>query len=98
LAATGAVLEINGNLAEIKRGIETCTGAPGRFERVLHNGDFAVVVDYAHTDDALLNVLKTARNTTQNRVSRFLVAAAIAIEQNVRQWVRLPANTAILLF
>jgi UDP-N-acetylmuramyl-tripeptide synthetase len=38
-------------------------GAPGRFERVAHAaGDFAVVVDYAHTDDALKNVLRTARD------------------------------------
>ena len=33
-----------------------------------HDGDFAVVVDYAHTDDALLNVLKTARDLGANRV------------------------------
>lgn len=68
LAASAAALEIGCNLEKIKQGIETCAGAPGRFERVLHAGDFAVVVDYAHTDDALLNVLKTARATTENRV------------------------------
>jgi UDP-N-acetylmuramyl-tripeptide synthetase len=45
------------------RAFETCVGAPGRFERVGHTaGDFAVVVDYAHTDDALRNVLATARD------------------------------------
>lgn len=71
LAATATVLEMGGDLAKIKLGIETCTGAPGRFERVLTPGlnvDFAVVVDYAHSDDALSNVLKTARNLTENRV------------------------------
>jgi UDP-N-acetylmuramoyl-L-alanyl-D-glutamate--2,6-diaminopimelate ligase len=35
---------------------------------VPHNGDFAVVVDYAHTDDALLNTLKTARDLTSGRI------------------------------
>lgn len=53
---------------DIVRGIETCTGAPGRFEPVPHDGDFAVVVDYAHTDDALINVLKTARNVATGKV------------------------------
>ena len=48
--------------------LETCAGAPGRFERVPHAGDFAVVVDYAHTDDALRNVLRTARDVTGGRV------------------------------
>jgi UDP-N-acetylmuramyl-tripeptide synthetase len=48
--------------------LKTCVGAPGRFERVPHAGDFAVVVDYAHTDDALRNVLRTARDVTVGRV------------------------------
>ena len=48
--------------------LKTCGGAPGRFERVAHAGDFAVVVDYAHTDDALRNVLRTARDVTRGRV------------------------------
>ena len=48
--------------------LKTCGGAPGRFERVAHAGDFAVVVDYAHTDDALRNVLRTAREVTRGRV------------------------------
>ena len=33
-----------------------------------HAGDFAVVVDYAHTDDALKNVLRTARAVARGRV------------------------------
>ena len=52
----------------ITRALATCTGAPGRFERVAHAGDFAVVVDYAHSDDALLNVLRTAREVTEGRI------------------------------
>jgi UDP-N-acetylmuramoyl-L-alanyl-D-glutamate--2,6-diaminopimelate ligase len=35
---------------------------------VAHEGDFAVVVDYAHTDDALRNVLRTAREVARGRV------------------------------
>lgn len=68
LAATSAALELGFSLDKIINGIETCVGAPGRFERVPHNGDFAIVVDYAHSDDALLNVLKTARELTKGRI------------------------------
>jgi UDP-N-acetylmuramoyl-L-alanyl-D-glutamate--2,6-diaminopimelate ligase len=62
LASVSAGLELGYSLDTISRAIESCTGAPGRFERVEHRGDFSVVVDYAHTDDALLNVLRTARD------------------------------------
>ena len=68
LAATATALELGYELEKIRGGIETCAGAPGRFERVPGDRDFAVVVDYAHTDDALLNVLKTARDLGANRV------------------------------
>ncbi len=68
LSAVGAGLELGLDFESILKGIETCTGAPGRFEPVSHNGDFAVIVDYAHTDDALVNVLKTARNVSNNKV------------------------------
>jgi UDP-N-acetylmuramoyl-L-alanyl-D-glutamate--2,6-diaminopimelate ligase len=68
LAATAAGLELGYTLETIARALETCTGAPGRFERVPHEGDFAVVVDYAHTDDALVNVLRTAQDVTRGRI------------------------------
>jgi UDP-N-acetylmuramoyl-L-alanyl-D-glutamate--2,6-diaminopimelate ligase len=68
LAATSAALELGYDLDKIVKGIEICVGAPGRFERVPHDGDFAIVVDYAHSDDALLNVLKTARDLTNGRI------------------------------
>ncbi|HEV8592051.1 MAG TPA: cyanophycin synthetase, partial [Pyrinomonadaceae bacterium] len=56
------------SLDSIIEGLSKCVGAPGRFERVPHDGDFAVVVDYAHTDDALLNTLKTAKDLTKGRI------------------------------
>ena len=68
LAATATGLALGYDLGVIAQAIETCTGAPGRFERVPHAGDFAVVVDYAHTDDALVNVLRTARDVTKGRI------------------------------
>src|SRR5205085_12350271 len=68
LAAVGSGLALGYSIEVIKQAQEKCTGAPGRFERVPHDGDFAVVVDYAHSDDALLNVLRTARQVTKGRI------------------------------
>ncbi len=68
LSAAAAALELGYDLDSIVKGLSTCVGAPGRFERVQHDGDFAVVVDYAHTDDALLNTLRTAKELATGRI------------------------------
>ncbi|MGZ8844644.1 MAG: UDP-N-acetylmuramoyl-L-alanyl-D-glutamate--2,6-diaminopimelate ligase [Pyrinomonadaceae bacterium] len=68
LATVASGLALGYDLDVITTALEKCTGAPGRFERVEHVGDFAVVVDYAHSDDALLNVLRTARDVTKGRI------------------------------
>jgi len=68
LAATGAAIELGYGLDSIEKGLSMCVGAPGRFERVPNDYGFAVVVDYAHTDDALLNTLRTARDLTDGRI------------------------------
>jgi UDP-N-acetylmuramoyl-L-alanyl-D-glutamate--2,6-diaminopimelate ligase len=68
MAAVATGLELGYDLDTISRAIASSNGAPGRFERVGHKGDFAVVVDYAHTDDALLNVLNTARDVASGRI------------------------------
>ncbi len=68
LAATAVALELGYDLEVIAAGLKNCVGAPGRFERVATTADFAVVVDYAHSDDALLNTLQTARDLTGGRI------------------------------
>lgn len=68
LSASAAALELGYHLDSIATGLSRCAGAPGRFERVPHDSDFAVVVDYAHTDDALLNTLKTAKELTTGNI------------------------------
>ena len=68
LSATAVALELGYSLDSIEKGLSLCVGAPGRFERVPHAGDFAIVVDYAHSDDALLNTLRTARDLTRGRI------------------------------
>jgi len=68
LTAVASGLALGYSLDVITEALAKCTGAPGRFERVPHDGDFAVVVDYAHSDDALLNVLRTAREVTRGKI------------------------------
>jgi UDP-N-acetylmuramoyl-L-alanyl-D-glutamate--2,6-diaminopimelate ligase len=68
LAAAATALELGFDLEAVARALKVCGGAPGRFERVPNALGFAVVVDYAHTDDALSNVLRTARDVTRGRV------------------------------
>jgi UDP-N-acetylmuramoyl-L-alanyl-D-glutamate--2,6-diaminopimelate ligase len=61
LAAAAASLARGCATESIVRGIETLTHVPGRFERVDCGQPFTVVVDYAHTDDALRNLTALAR-------------------------------------
>jgi UDP-N-acetylmuramoyl-L-alanyl-D-glutamate--2,6-diaminopimelate ligase len=64
--ATGVAMGITGT--KIEEGIANLQAVPGRFERIDEGQPFLVVVDYAHTDDALRNVLKTARELTSHRL------------------------------
>lgn len=52
----------------IAAGIAECRSVPGRFEKVDAGQPFLVVVDYAHTDDALRNVISVARSLNPARV------------------------------
>jgi UDP-N-acetylmuramoyl-L-alanyl-D-glutamate--2,6-diaminopimelate ligase len=65
--STAAALDVP--IAAIERGLAGLDGVPGRFQVVSgQQDDVAVVVDYAHTDDALKNLLQTARPLAQGRV------------------------------
>ncbi|HEV3331341.1 MAG TPA: UDP-N-acetylmuramoyl-L-alanyl-D-glutamate--2,6-diaminopimelate ligase [Bryobacteraceae bacterium] len=68
LAACGAALSYGIPPETIARGIGRLQAVPGRFERVDEGQPFVVVVDYAHTDDALRNVIAVARGLNPNRV------------------------------
>ncbi len=52
----------------VARGIASLRGVPGRFEAVDEGQPFAVIVDYAHTPEALENVLRSARDLAAGRV------------------------------
>ncbi len=64
--AAGRLLEVPDDA--IVRGIEHLSGVPGRFESVDEGQPFAVIVDYAHTPEALENVLGEARRLATGRL------------------------------
>jgi UDP-N-acetylmuramoyl-L-alanyl-D-glutamate--2,6-diaminopimelate ligase len=68
LAACGAALSYGIDWKTIATGIAECPRVPGRFETVEEGQLFLVVVDYAHTDDALRNVIAVARELHPKRV------------------------------
>lgn len=64
--AAGRLLDIPPEC--IQTGIRNVTGVPGRFEAVDEDQLFAVLVDYAHTPEALKNVLREARAIARGRL------------------------------
>ena len=54
---------------QIEQGVAALSGVAGRMERVDVGQKFTVVVDYAHTPDALENVLSSLRESTKGKVS-----------------------------
>ncbi len=70
LAAAGVGISYGIDLATIARGIAACRAVPGRFERIDEGQTFLVAVDYAHTDDALRNLIQVARELVSLRTAR----------------------------
>jgi UDP-N-acetylmuramoyl-L-alanyl-D-glutamate--2,6-diaminopimelate ligase len=68
LAAAAAALSLNINLNEVAEGIEAVKVIPGRLELVENNRGLTLVVDYAHTPDALLKTLRTLRPLVKGRL------------------------------
>jgi UDP-N-acetylmuramoyl-L-alanyl-D-glutamate--2,6-diaminopimelate ligase len=68
LAAAAAARAVGVDEAAIRRGLEAVELVPGRFELVDEGQPFSVVVDYAHTPDALATALEAARELARGRV------------------------------
>jgi UDP-N-acetylmuramoyl-L-alanyl-D-glutamate--2,6-diaminopimelate ligase len=68
LAAIGVGLNEGLSLDVIREGIRTVRNVPGRFERVEAGQDFTIVVDYAHTEDALVRLLAAAHALKAGRI------------------------------
>ncbi|GEL76390.1 UDP-N-acetylmuramoyl-L-alanyl-D-glutamate--2,6-diaminopimelate ligase [Tenuibacillus multivorans] len=68
LAAAACAYVNDFSLTDIKRGIEALQNIKGRFEVIYKDRDNKVVVDFAHTEDALKKALTTLRNFTKGRI------------------------------
>jgi UDP-N-acetylmuramoyl-L-alanyl-D-glutamate--2,6-diaminopimelate ligase len=68
LAATAACLSLDIDLKVVAEGIERLKTVPGRLELVENKRGLTLVVDYAHTPDALLKALEALRPLTEGRL------------------------------
>jgi len=74
LTAVSSVLVLDIPVKSIEKGIAALKYVPGRFEKVPNDLGLHLFVDYAHTDDALRNLLETVKEITSQRI--FLVFGA----------------------
>ena len=67
-AATALAYLLGVKLQDIQEGVANVEAVPGRFERAVEGLGYDVIVDYAHTPDALEKLLATARDIAKGRV------------------------------
>ena len=75
LAATGAGLACGASLQDVAQGLQMAPGVPGRMERIVAGQPFEVIVDYAHTGDAVRKVLEVLREVCRGRLIVVIGAA-----------------------
>ena len=68
LAVIAAGLGLGISLEDCAEAMESAKGVKGRMELVPSDGDYAILIDYAHKPDALEKVLKTLRPVTRGRL------------------------------
>jgi UDP-N-acetylmuramoyl-L-alanyl-D-glutamate--2,6-diaminopimelate ligase len=75
LAAGAAGLACGAELPDVARGLTESPGVPGRMERIEAGQPFEVIVDYAHTGDAVRKVLQVLRDVTGGKLILVVGAA-----------------------
>ena len=73
LAAATAAVKLGVTIGDIAKGLAAASAVPGRFEAISVGQSYSVVIDYAHTPEALQNVLVAARHLVGNNEKVILV-------------------------
>ncbi|WP_274365311.1 UDP-N-acetylmuramoyl-L-alanyl-D-glutamate--2,6-diaminopimelate ligase [Paenibacillus thermotolerans] len=68
LAAIAVCLELGLSLEQIACGLASVEGVEGRFQTIAASRGYSVIVDYAHTPDALDNVLSTVKGFAKGQI------------------------------
>jgi UDP-N-acetylmuramoyl-L-alanyl-D-glutamate--2,6-diaminopimelate ligase len=101
LAAAGAAHALAVPALDIARGLGALIGVPGRMEKVPADPAFTILVDFAHTGDALLNVLRTIHGTKPRHILTVFgcggerdrkkrpIMGRIAVQQSHHVWITL---------
>ncbi len=84
-AAAAVCLELGLTLAEIKNGLETFTGLIGRFEKIDEDQDFKVIVDFAHTPNALKRVLELISKIKDQRSKIIVVFGCAGLRDKTKR-------------
>ncbi len=67
MAAVAVCEQLGFDIEDCVKAVQKCTGVRGRSE-VIYDGDFTVICDYAHTEDALRKILSTIRGFASHRI------------------------------
>ncbi|HWQ05457.1 MAG TPA: UDP-N-acetylmuramoyl-L-alanyl-D-glutamate--2,6-diaminopimelate ligase [Longilinea sp.] len=95
LAALSAVIfGLGVDPATAARGIASLPGLPGRMEAIDMGQDFSAIVDFAHTPNALIQALDTARELTHNRVIAVFGSAGLRDREKRRMMAEVSAQKA----
>lgn len=68
LGSIAACMALGIDLQDIKAGLLSAKGVPGRAQLVRTNKDFTIIIDYAHTPDGLQNIIAAVRGFSRGKV------------------------------
>ena len=98
LAASAAALCLGYDLNVVATGIERLKGVPGRLELVNNSQSLAIVVDYAHTPDALLKAIKAVKPLVVGRLITVFGCGGDRDRGKRREMGRVAAENSDLVF
>jgi UDP-N-acetylmuramoyl-L-alanyl-D-glutamate--2,6-diaminopimelate ligase len=93
-AITAAVHGLGVDPIVASKGISKLKGIPGRMERIDLGQDFSVIVDFAHTPNALLRAIQTAREITTGRVIVIFGSAGLRDREKRRMMAEISGEMA----